>query len=73
MKIEEDNIILNSTNSELDILCEEMTLKEYNERIIRHFLRMHNNNVLRVAKKLDIGKSTIYNMIKRDKQLEELN
>ncbi len=41
-----------------------MTLKEYTERIIRHYLREYNNNVLKVAKKLDIGKSTIYNLLR---------
>ncbi len=70
-QIDEDNILFNSTNSELDILAEEMTLKEYTERIIRHYLREYNNNVLKVAKKLDIGKSTIYNLIKREKDQED--
>ena len=69
-KIDEENILFNSTTAELDILAEEMTLKEYSERIIRHYLRLYDNNVLKVAKKLDIGKSTIYNMIKRDKESE---
>ncbi len=72
-QIDEENILFNSTNTELDILAEEMTLKEYTERIIRHYLRQYNNNVLKVAKKLDIGKSTIYNMIKRDKEQETAN
>lgn len=66
--IDEDNIIFTSGNTELEILSEEMTMKEYTERIIRHYLRHYNNNVLKVADKLDIGKSTIYNMIKREKE-----
>ena len=69
-QIDEENILFNSNNTELDILAEEMTLKEYTERIIRHYLRQYDNNVLKVAKKLDIGKSTIYNMIKREKESE---
>ncbi len=69
-QIDEENILFNSTTTELDILAEEMTLKEYTERIIRHYLRLYDNNVLKVAKKLDIGKSTIYNMIKREKDNE---
>lgn len=71
-QIDEENILLNSSNAELDILSEEMTLKEYSERIIRHYLRQYDHNVLKVAKKLDIGKSTIYNMIKREKENEEI-
>jgi DNA-binding NtrC family response regulator len=42
----------------------EKTLKEYNADIITFFLKKYNNNVVEVAKKLDIGKSTIYNLIK---------
>ncbi len=72
-KIDEENILFNSTAAELDILAEEMTLKEYTERIIRHYLRQYDNNVLKVAKKLDIGKSTIYNLIKRDKQSDVIS
>ncbi len=46
----------------------EKTLKAYNREIISHFLRKYDGNVLKVAEKLDIGKSTIYKMI-QDKQL----
>lgn len=46
----------------------EKTLKAYNREIISHFLRKYDGNVLKVAEKLDIGKSTIYKMI-QDKEL----
>ncbi len=42
----------------------EKTLREYNADIISYFLKKYNNNVVNVAAKLDIGKSTIYNMIR---------
>lgn len=42
----------------------EKTLREYTIEIIRYFLNKYNRDVLLVAKKLDIGKSTIYKMIK---------
>lgn len=48
------------------ILSKEMSLKEYNRKIIRSYLDRYNEDVLLVAKKLDIGKSTIYRMIKND-------
>ncbi|MBS2097779.1 sigma-54-dependent transcriptional regulator [Carboxylicivirga linearis] len=66
--IDEEHIMFNSTQSEEDIFNEEMTLKEYTERIIRHYLKKYNNNVLQVADKLDMGKSTIYNLLKKDKE-----
>jgi len=40
------------------------TLREYNIDIIVYYLKKYNQNVVKVAEKLDIGKSTIYNMIK---------
>lgn len=42
----------------------EKTLKAYEIEIISHFLKQNNNNVIETAKKLDVGKSKIYNMIK---------
>ncbi len=44
------------------------TMREYTTDIIRYYLRQHNNNVQAVAKRLQIGKSTIYKMI-QEKEL----
>jgi DNA-binding NtrC family response regulator len=46
------------------LLNQEMTLQEYMYRIIRHYLNRYDNNVLEVAKKLEIGKSSLYRYIK---------
>ena len=43
---------------------EEMTLKEYNHRIVKHYLATYNDDIKLVAQKLDIGQSTIYRMLK---------
>ena len=45
------------------LLAEENTLREYEIKIIKHFMEKYDNDVLMVAKKLDVGKSTIYRMI----------
>ncbi|MFT4982230.1 MAG: two-component system response regulator AtoC [Bacteroidia bacterium] len=42
----------------------EKTLREYEADIVTFFLKKYGNNVVAVAEKLDIGKSTIYNMKK---------
>lgn len=42
----------------------EKTLREYTVEIIKHFLKKYDNDVMFVANRLDIGKSTIYKMIK---------
>ncbi|HNE93210.1 MAG TPA: sigma-54-dependent Fis family transcriptional regulator, partial [Chitinophagaceae bacterium] len=39
------------------------TLKEFNVKLIQYYLDLYQCDVLKVAKKLDIGKSTIYRMI----------
>lgn len=46
-------------------LTEEKTLREYTNHIIHHYLKKYDNNVLLVADKLDIGKSTIYKMLQQ--------
>ena len=68
--IDEEHIVYNSTQSEMEMFTQELSLKEYTENIIRHFLKKYNNNVMKVAAKLDIGKSSIYNLIKRDREAE---
>ena len=46
------------------ILTKEMTLQEYTYRIIRNYLNKYDNNVLEVAQRLNIGKSSIYRYLK---------
>jgi DNA-binding NtrC family response regulator len=49
---------------------EDLTLREYNFRLIRHLLNKYDNNVIKVARKLDIGKSTLYRYLK---EMEEVD
>ncbi len=63
--IQADDIQFHSPNKEANFLTEEMTLEEYKHRIIQHFLKKYDGDVLKVASKLDIGKSTIYRMLKQ--------
>jgi len=65
--IEEKDLNFNSVSDEMDTLVSEgLSLKEYNRRLIEHYLRKNDNNVVEVAKRLEIGKSTLYRMIKND-------
>jgi two-component system, NtrC family, response regulator AtoC len=45
------------------LFYKEISLREYECQIIQYYLEKYNKDVLLVAKKLDIGKSTIYRMI----------
>lgn len=62
--IEPQHINFNSLKLDETYVIEEKSLKEYNIDIISFFLKRYNSNVVQVANKLNIGKSTIYNMIK---------
>jgi transcriptional regulator with PAS, ATPase and Fis domain len=46
---------------------EELTLREYDRRIVTTYLDKYNNDVKLVAKKLDVGAATIYRMLKEQK------
>ncbi len=63
-EIEEDDIKFSSILDEGRLIDEEMMMKEYNFKIINHMLEKYGHNVMKVAKKLDIGKSTIYRYLK---------
>lgn len=63
-EIREQDITFNSTSQTQSILQQEMTMQAYMYRIIRHFLNRYDNNVLEVAKRLDIGKSSLYRYLK---------
>lgn len=69
--IEGADISFHNTGKSTDFLMEELTLRDYTNRIIQHFLHKYDNNVVKVAEKLDMGKSTIYRMIKNEEIILE--
>jgi DNA-binding NtrC family response regulator len=64
--IEEHNIILNETNALEDVFAEELTLQEVTNNLIRIYMQKYKGNIPKVAEVLDIGKSTIYRLIKEN-------
>jgi DNA-binding NtrC family response regulator len=60
--IQEEDCMLTLENERDNLFNKELTLKEYNIRIIQRFLQKYEQNIPIVAEKLDIGKSTIYRM-----------
>ena len=63
-EIEDDDIKFSNLIDENKLTMEDLTLKEYTFRILRHMLDKYDGNVLKVAKLLDIGKSSIYRYLK---------
>ena len=47
-----------------------MTFEGYKKGIVDHYLEKYDNDLDVVAKKLEIGKSTIYRMLKNEKDKE---
>jgi DNA-binding NtrC family response regulator len=64
--IQAENITLSYTGTFNESLSEEMTLREYEMKIVRNYLKKYDDNVKLVAEKLDISLSTIYRMIKEE-------
>ncbi|MFO8001302.1 MAG: sigma 54-interacting transcriptional regulator [Marinilabilia sp.] len=62
--IHECQIVFDHLSFRPVVLDRELTLKEYNEQIILHFMKKYHS-VKEVASRLDIGKSTIYNLLKK--------
>lgn len=62
-QITDEDISFNSSLGLDDLFSKDMTLKQYNLKIVEHYLRKNNDDIKVVADKLDIGKSTIYRMI----------
>lgn len=68
-EIQEKDITFTTPLRDDSMMLKEMTLQEYTYRIIRNYLNKYNNNVLDVARRLDIGKSSIYRYLK---EMEDL-
>lgn len=66
--IQEENINLSSSDVISETLSEETTLKEYDLRIIKNYLKKYDGNMKIVAQKLDVGLSTLYRILKEDSE-----
>ena len=64
--IESSDLVFGSDDPVSDAAGEDLTLREYDLRIVKAYLKKYENNTKLVAKKLDIGISTIYRMLKED-------
>jgi two-component system response regulator AtoC len=64
-EINSEHIILGRGKDLLDdVLSQELSLREYDIRIVKTFLNKYDNNIKLVAEKLDLGVATIYRMLK---------
>lgn len=66
--ITEHDINYASVRGDQAFLAEEKSLREYTCDIVQYFLKKYDSDVVGVAKRLNVGKSTIYKMI-QDKEI----
>ncbi len=66
-EITADHVILGRGQDLLDdLFSQELSLREYDLRIVRKYLEKYDNNIKLVAEKLDLGVATIYRMLKEN-------
>lgn len=65
--IQEGDIQFHQRNDMDELMQQELSMDEYIRMIINSYLKKYDNNILFVAEKLKMGKSTIYRMIKEGK------
>lgn len=63
--IKASHINVSSVHLSEDLLSKEKTLQEYNDEIVRHFMDKYKN-AREVAKRLGVGKSTIYRFLQNE-------
>jgi len=66
--IEPENITFSTFDPTPEFFNEHMTLRDFEKMIVKKYLEKYNNDTKKVAQKLDIGVSTIYRMLKEDKE-----
>ena len=66
--IEPEDIVLDMGPPLSTVTGESLTLREYDRKIIKAILNKHNNDVRLAARELDIGISTIYRILKEEKE-----
>ena len=69
--IEPDDFAVESDEPSHTITGEELTLRDYEMKILKATLKKYNNDINFTARKLDIGVSTIYRMLKQEKESGE--
>ncbi|TAL73935.1 MAG: sigma-54-dependent Fis family transcriptional regulator [Bacteroidetes bacterium] len=67
-EIEPADLVVDQDDPLSGISGEDMTLREYEIKIIKATLKKNNNDIRLAAEKLDIGISTIYRMLKEEKE-----
>ncbi len=60
-----DDLNIDTSQDISDVINENLTLKDYKRNIIKAYLDKYENDVDKVAEKLDIGRATVYRQLKK--------
>ena len=66
--ISPSDISLSSSDALPEVMTEELSLRDYELRIVKMYLKKYDDNIKLVAEKLAIGQSTIYRMLKEESE-----
>lgn len=61
-----DDITINPKDMLPELLLQDLTMREYEIEIVKHFMKRFDNNTKSVADKLAIGQTTVYRLLKED-------
>jgi two-component system, NtrC family, response regulator AtoC len=67
-EVEPTDLVVDRGDPLSEIASDNLTLREYEIKIIKATLKKNNNDIRLVAEKLDIGISTIYRILKEEKE-----
>jgi DNA-binding NtrC family response regulator len=67
-EIEPADLVVDRGDPLSDVANDNLTLREYQVKIIKATLKKNNNDIRLAAEKLDIGISTIYRILKEEKE-----
>ena len=67
-EIEPSDLVVDRGDPLSEVASDNLTLREYEIKIIKATLKKNNNDIRLAAEKLDIGISTIYRILKEEKE-----
>jgi transcriptional regulator with PAS, ATPase and Fis domain len=66
-EIEPSDLVFDTSKQNMEVSEKELSMHDYELKILKSYLNRYNNDIKVVAEKLEIGVSTIYRMIKEIK------
>lgn len=63
-EIRADDVMLSSFEPVSQVVAEQLTMRQYELRILQTYLKRHNNDIKKIAELLDISPAKIYRMLK---------